>query len=292
MGEGLARSRWISSMHRCWQEVSAKGRAVVIRSSKRPVARERPSGKARARGAHQPEGQLAGDELVAGESAPGGTWGLEIGRVGRPMHGSDRPVPARPLLRLQEVGRQPLGQVRRPRHGGSQQRAQPPLPQALHQPVDRQHSLLGLAWVEQLGVGDLPLLAEPVELAVDEDGGTDREAGGQVVAAGAEEHELHGLARGVGAQPVRCAAAGRGQAVPLDHGTQRHHLSLVGAAQRRARGRVDRRDRQVGQELEATRVGPVEQPGRGCGHGRAHPRQRGQCREQRIEQLRAQLAGL
>ena len=75
----------------------------------------------------------------------------------------------------------------------------------------------------------------------------------------------------MGAQPVRGAAAGRGQAVPLDHGTQRHHLSLVGEAQRHARCRIDRRDRQMGQELEATRVGPVEQPSRGRGHGRAHP---------------------
>ena len=186
---------------------------------------------------------MAGDELVAGESAPR-AWGLEIGRVNRPMDSSDRPVPARPLLRSQEAGRQPLRQLRA-REMAACSSAQPPLPQALHQPVDRQHSLF--SWRASSSSGwaichcspnrsSWPWMRTVAPTGSGCSGSRRGRRRTRAPPARPRRGRPAGVARGCRSVPGGASRSARSVTI-----------SLVGAGQCRARYRVDRPDRQVGQ---------------------------------------------
>ena len=120
-------------------------------------------------GAHQPQRQLAGQKLVAGQPLPRRAAGREPRQRGRPVRASRslRSSSARRARRSRSGGSH-SGKVGQPRaRAAAHQRPQPALAQALRQPVDGQQALARLARLEQLGVGDLPLLAVAVEAAVD-----------------------------------------------------------------------------------------------------------------------------
>ena len=182
------------------------------------------------------------------------------------------------------LGRQPLGERRQAVEGAADDPAQAALGQPFAQPVDRDGAAVG-GGLDQLGVGELPALAEAPEPAVHEPSLADREAALQRVAAGTEEGELDPQARGLGVDPRRRPPA-TGRVVTVDQDLERHGIAFGGIRQGRQRLRVDQADRQVGHQVEPPRLGPAQEAGQPAHRGRADARQALHGCEQREERFR------
>ncbi len=237
--------------------------------------------------AHQRDRELVGQQLVEGEALARRRQGQEIvGRLRR-MRGQQRIAPRRPFL-AREPGRvlpfrqrlhtQQRGVDRLLHHLEAE-----PGGQAIDR-LDRLELLRRVRVLDMVGVGDLDLVVEMLDLAAHHPRRADRQQPLEIVALGMEEHEMEKPGLVAAAHAIGRARIAR-RLVRVDrHGEGGDGAGrCVGDLGREAP--VDQLDRQMPQQIDDLRAG---QPLIELGQARADAVEAGDLGKERAEDVRAQ----
>ena len=182
-----------------------------------------------ARAATAGQCQLVGQELVIGQALARGRVGRQIGLTRRGMQGVQRGAPGQPALLLQPGRVLPFGQVRRGGQGGLDQFAKLARGQTLCRRIDGFGcgDVGGLVQRGDVGVDDLDLAVEALDLARDQPRLAARQQSVDVLGRAAEPDQVD-EAGGVGRPHLQRGARTAGDEHPVDGYLEDADLAIHG----------------------------------------------------------------